>query len=788
MKKLLLILIITILSISVYAVDRLNVPIGKYIVFNWEGLKTEISEKTTEAETIEYDTMFVSISVVDTVFYSTDFTRTSGDIGYVAFARGSTTSVFTITTDSLIVGAYGSGLNPIISTVEWSTTSYPNIEFMNVTVGESISGSIFYVSNEGDDSDDGMSIETAWETVSKVNNATFAVNDGVLFKRGDEWYESLVPPSDNLTFDAYGSGENPILNGSKTVNGWIQDVDYVFNFNQITNTEFDDDLDDWILYDVASPGVSNLDLDTVSPINSPNSVTIEVTTAGDVGSSASVFQNTPFDMSDGYEFTWGFKYRVNSGTCVVQELYFQSGVINQTLTGSGIFTYTSNYDDSYNSFNLRFVGSNVFDVTIDSIFITPTTTPDLEVWYVGDNEIVGDGYLCLFDDIFGDRKGTRDEFTENHQYYSKNDSMWICVENASDTTTTYVPIADYYQIYINGRDSININNLNVKRNGVHNVLITGTSSNINISDCRITQAGAQGVEINSASSSVVLNGNYIGENKNDGVYINTGADTANIEVSNCTLNDNGQAGTSDRQEIGIWNTGGVDIIDNEMYHNRNSIVMECVTDGAIYRTGEVNVLRNIIKIDSCSAHALHYFKGNYNVSYNVFDFSDCNIADRSAVYTGEGSAPTNLNYYNNTIINPEIFVDMYLFTTVSGNSNFTFKNNLLYDIDRYTAEYTSNAIDSLSQYMEFDYNLISDTTDVTFLWNGTTYDFTDWQTNSSQDANSVVGNPLFEVEFTDLQLQTGSPAINAGVDVGLTKDILGNPIVGNPDIGAYEKQ
>jgi hypothetical protein len=37
-------------------------------------------------------------------------------------------------------------------------------------------------------------------------------------------------------------------------------------------------------------------------------------------------------------------------------------------------------------------------------------------------------------------------------------------------------------------------------------------------------------------------------------------------------------------------------------------------------------------------------------------------------------------------------------------------------------------------------------------------------------------------------LQAGSPAIDAGVDVGLTKDFEGNPIVGTPDIGAYEYQ
>lgn len=40
----------------------------------------------------------------------------------------------------------------------------------------------------------------------------------------------------------------------------------------------------------------------------------------------------------------------------------------------------------------------------------------------------------------------------------------------------------------------------------------------------------------------------------------------------------------------------------------------------------------------------------------------------------------------------------------------------------------------------------------------------------------------------DGSLKAGSPAINAGVDVGLTTDYLGKPIRGTPDIGAYEFQ
>jgi hypothetical protein len=41
---------------------------------------------------------------------------------------------------------------------------------------------------------------------------------------------------------------------------------------------------------------------------------------------------------------------------------------------------------------------------------------------------------------------------------------------------------------------------------------------------------------------------------------------------------------------------------------------------------------------------------------------------------------------------------------------------------------------------------------------------------------------------SDYRLRAGSPAINAGVDVGLTTDADGKPIAGKPDIGAYEYQ
>lgn len=49
--------------------------------------------------------------------------------------------------------------------------------------------------------------------------------------------------------------------------------------------------------------------------------------------------------------------------------------------------------------------------------------------------------------------------------------------------------------------------------------------------------------------------------------------------------------------------------------------------------------------------------------------------------------------------------------------------------------------------------------------------------------NDIEGDPLFD---SNLKLLVGSPCINTGIDLGFDTDLFGNPIVGLPDIGAYE--
>ena len=81
-------------------------------------------------------------------------------------------------------------------------------------------GTAYYVDNvTGNDSNSGTSESTAWKTAARVNQASFAPGDRILFKRGEIWREQLAisaagMPNNAIFFDAYGSGNAPVISGA----------------------------------------------------------------------------------------------------------------------------------------------------------------------------------------------------------------------------------------------------------------------------------------------------------------------------------------------------------------------------------------------------------------------------------------------------------------------------------------------------------------------------------------------------------------------------------------------
>ncbi len=79
-------------------------------------------------------------------------------------------------------------------------------------------GRTFYVAADGDDTADGLTPETAWRTLSKVNDALLGFADTVRFHAGDVFRGHLVPqsgaPGKPIVYTAFGEGEKPVLEPS----------------------------------------------------------------------------------------------------------------------------------------------------------------------------------------------------------------------------------------------------------------------------------------------------------------------------------------------------------------------------------------------------------------------------------------------------------------------------------------------------------------------------------------------------------------------------------------------
>lgn len=70
----------------------------------------------------------------------------------------------------------------------------------------------YYVSNDGNDANDGLSPDTAWATCARISTAALSPGDGVLFRRGDI-FRGRVLAADGVFYGAFGSGEKPRIYG-----------------------------------------------------------------------------------------------------------------------------------------------------------------------------------------------------------------------------------------------------------------------------------------------------------------------------------------------------------------------------------------------------------------------------------------------------------------------------------------------------------------------------------------------------------------------------------------------
>ena len=102
---------------------------------------------------------------------------------------------------------------------------YANIFFDNGTTTPAPVG--YYISNSGNDANNGLTPATAWKTITKLNNSWAIINpgDNIFFERGGTFTGTITPAksgtaTSRITIGAYGTGANPVITGFTTPTSW----------------------------------------------------------------------------------------------------------------------------------------------------------------------------------------------------------------------------------------------------------------------------------------------------------------------------------------------------------------------------------------------------------------------------------------------------------------------------------------------------------------------------------------------------------------------------------------
>lgn len=97
----------------------------------------------------------------------------------------------------------------------------------------SFSQQIYYVANNGNDANNGISTGTPFRTLAKINSLALAPGDQVLLRRGDTFRGTLDltrsgSTTNPITFSAYGTGAKPIIAGSSLLTNWVNTGNFIW--------------------------------------------------------------------------------------------------------------------------------------------------------------------------------------------------------------------------------------------------------------------------------------------------------------------------------------------------------------------------------------------------------------------------------------------------------------------------------------------------------------------------------------------------------------------------------
>jgi len=371
---------------------------------------------------------------------------------------------------------------------------------------------------------------------------------------------------------------------------------------------------------------------------------------------------------------------------------------------------------------------------------------------------------------------------ENHIVFGAYGSGALPIISPTNTIPIYAPAVQSY---------ITVENIDCNVNGTGNFGMQVRLSNSIIRNCVAREAAMAGILLGSDSAYTLIENCTCYNNAQFGIqgYTASGSTIHDIIVQNNTCYANG---TDDGGHHGIY-LGGNGGTGRCAYNltMRGNTCYENASCGVKYNTVEDSIIEQNYCYDNGLAGVFLSAETSRVSSNNIVRNNICYSNSCGIALLGDGVDDNEL-YHNTLVLNYAAGWAgiSYYYDGLSGN---TAKNNIIYMDNSYTGAPPIrfagvNARDNNIT----DYNLIywkdrPPANGIIYVDGVGYYTWTAWQALGKDTHSINASDPVFVTDFTDLHIQTTSPAKNTGeTGLGVTDDYEGTTRDAQPDMGAYE--
>ncbi len=618
--------------------------------------------------------------------------------------------------------------------------------------------STYYVKNGGDDSADGLSDGNAWETISKVNEQTFSPGDVIQFNHGDTWRELLRPNSGDSTgyiyYASYGSGAKPLLLGSynkSDAGDWTDEGSNIWSISPtgtptgselLPNPSFDTDTSDWYLFANSPTAVATGARTTTGGEfdSAPAGYKIDCTTTGSQGSDIQF-----------YTYDWS----VTASTWYM--LTFRAKATAEFAmddTGIKLHSKTTPYNDYYDKQLFEKPTITTSFTTHTVYFRCDTTAADARItFYFGAD--LPNGETVYIDTLsFKAITETDSDFLDtdvgNLIFDNEDSTGWkVWAEEDLDAQDKFWYDIDNYVLKMYSTSNPGTLYSVIECAMYPKVIDTITNSYIAIQNLDIRYTGSIGVSTSSG-------GHHIKVQDCDFSYIGGGHQTGSDEV---------RLGNG----VQFWDDFYEGVVERCYF---SQIYDAAVTGQGTGTSLVYNIyIRNNV-ITNCEYSYEHWYRPAEAIVYDVyFENNTCLYAgtvwshDQRPLQNGR-----HLSLWNNPAQTTRVYFRNNIFYVATESA---IRWNVEEDVNDYI----------LDNNLYYQPNGTDNIVEITAPEKIYTYaEFSDYQSDTGNDPNSVTGDPLLDSNY---KLQSGSPAIGAGVAVTYDGiDYRGGRHNRPPDIGA----